>query len=160
MVTRAQRPGHVLVEGREVLRHARLEEGDGIRRAVADRGRFYDRTGALVDMIQSHLLQVLSLVAMEPPSRLDARDIRDGGGNGSIIGRNTFQRSREDALAMLDKLIGYCEARRQFELGLFYGAQILRYDRARERTPDPWPTCHRNNRTDPMSSWPAAGPSS
>ncbi|HWW65809.1 MAG TPA: class I fructose-bisphosphate aldolase [Sphingomonadaceae bacterium] len=35
----------------------------------------------------------------------DARDIRDGGGFGSIIGRNTFQRSREDALAMLDKLV-------------------------------------------------------
>ena len=36
----------------------------------------------------------------------DARDIRDGGGNGSIIGRNAFQRSREDALAMLDRLVG------------------------------------------------------
>lgn len=35
----------------------------------------------------------------------DARAIRDGGGNGSIIGRNTFQRSREDALAMLGKLV-------------------------------------------------------
>ena len=35
----------------------------------------------------------------------DARDIRDGGGNGSIIGRNTFQRPRVDALAMLDKLV-------------------------------------------------------
>jgi len=35
----------------------------------------------------------------------DARDIRDGGGNGSIIGRNTFQRKREDALAMLDRLV-------------------------------------------------------
>ena len=35
----------------------------------------------------------------------DARDIRDGGGNGSIIGRNTFQRPRDEALAMLDKLI-------------------------------------------------------
>ena len=35
----------------------------------------------------------------------DARDIRDGGGNGSIIGRNTFQRPRADALAMLDKLV-------------------------------------------------------
>jgi class I fructose-bisphosphate aldolase len=35
----------------------------------------------------------------------DARAIRDGGGNGSIIGRNTFQRSRPDALAMLDKLV-------------------------------------------------------
>ncbi|MEM9043459.1 MAG: class I fructose-bisphosphate aldolase [Pseudomonadota bacterium] len=34
----------------------------------------------------------------------DARAIRDGGGNGSIIGRNTFQRPREDAIAMLNKL--------------------------------------------------------
>ena len=36
----------------------------------------------------------------------DARDIRDGGGNGSIIGRNTFQRPRDQALDMLDKIIG------------------------------------------------------
>ncbi|HEX8533664.1 MAG TPA: class I fructose-bisphosphate aldolase [Allosphingosinicella sp.] len=35
----------------------------------------------------------------------DARDIRDGGGNGSIIGRNTFQRPREEAIAMLGKLV-------------------------------------------------------
>lgn len=35
----------------------------------------------------------------------DARAIRDGGGNGSIIGRNTFQRSRENALEMLGKLV-------------------------------------------------------
>jgi class I fructose-bisphosphate aldolase len=36
----------------------------------------------------------------------EARAIRDGGGNGSIIGRNSFQRSHADALAMLDALIG------------------------------------------------------
>jgi class I fructose-bisphosphate aldolase len=35
----------------------------------------------------------------------DARAIRDGGGNGSIIGRNTFQRPRAEALAMLGKLV-------------------------------------------------------
>ncbi|WP_419814653.1 class I fructose-bisphosphate aldolase [Glacieibacterium sp.] len=35
----------------------------------------------------------------------DARDIRDGGGNGSIIGRNTFQRPRDEAMAMLDKIV-------------------------------------------------------
>ena len=35
----------------------------------------------------------------------DARAIRDGGGNGSIIGRNSFQRSKEDALALLDSII-------------------------------------------------------
>lgn len=41
------------------------------------RAGYYDRAGALVDMIQSHLLQVLALVAMEPPSTLSARDVRD-----------------------------------------------------------------------------------
>jgi fructose-bisphosphate aldolase, class I len=35
----------------------------------------------------------------------DARAIREGGGNGSIIGRNSFQRSREDALVLLDRLV-------------------------------------------------------
>jgi class I fructose-bisphosphate aldolase len=35
----------------------------------------------------------------------DARDIRDGGGNGSIIGRNSFQRPREDALKLLNTLV-------------------------------------------------------
>lgn len=35
----------------------------------------------------------------------DARAIRDGGGNGSIIGRNSFQRSRPEALEMLAKLV-------------------------------------------------------
>lgn len=35
----------------------------------------------------------------------DARAIRDGGGNGSIIGRNTFQRERAEALAMLSQLV-------------------------------------------------------
>jgi class I fructose-bisphosphate aldolase len=35
----------------------------------------------------------------------EARAIRDGGGNGSIIGRNTFQRPRDEALAMLDEII-------------------------------------------------------
>lgn len=35
----------------------------------------------------------------------EIRQLRDGGANGSIIGRNTFQRSREDALAMLDTIV-------------------------------------------------------
>jgi glucose-6-phosphate 1-dehydrogenase len=38
---------------------------------------FYDDTGALRDMVQNHMLQLLALVAMEPPARLDATDVRD-----------------------------------------------------------------------------------
>ena len=36
---------------------------------VEDRGRFYDAVGALRDVVQNHMMQVLSLVAMEPPAR-------------------------------------------------------------------------------------------
>ena len=41
------------------------------------RGAYYDRAGALRDMVQNHLLQLLSLVAMEPPTDLGADGVRD-----------------------------------------------------------------------------------
>jgi len=41
------------------------------------RGRFYDQTGVLRDVVQNHILQVLSLCAMEPPVSFGANDIRD-----------------------------------------------------------------------------------
>ena len=44
--------------------------------ALEGRAGYYDRAGALVDMIQSHLLQVLAFVAMEPPASLDEVDLR------------------------------------------------------------------------------------
>jgi len=43
---------------------------------VGTRGDFYDRTGTLRDMVQNHALQLLSMMAMEPPSRYDADAIR------------------------------------------------------------------------------------
>ena len=41
------------------------------------RGGYYDKSGAMRDMIQNHLLQLLSLIAMEPPSDLSADGVRD-----------------------------------------------------------------------------------
>jgi glucose-6-phosphate 1-dehydrogenase len=41
------------------------------------RGDYYDGTGALRDMVQNHMLQLLALVAMEPPASFDATAIRD-----------------------------------------------------------------------------------
>src|SRR6185437_7355174 len=41
------------------------------------RGAYYDTAGALRDMVQNHMLQLLTLIAMEPPSMLDAQSIRD-----------------------------------------------------------------------------------
>jgi glucose-6-phosphate 1-dehydrogenase len=43
---------------------------------VGRRGRFYDATGALRDMVPNHLFQLFSLVAMEPPSRFEAHAVR------------------------------------------------------------------------------------
>jgi glucose-6-phosphate 1-dehydrogenase len=44
---------------------------------VGTRGDFYDRTGALRDMVQNHALQLLTMIAMEPPANGDADAIRD-----------------------------------------------------------------------------------
>jgi glucose-6-phosphate 1-dehydrogenase len=44
---------------------------------VDDRGRFYDAVGALRDVVQNHLLQVLALVAMDPPIGASADELRD-----------------------------------------------------------------------------------
>lgn len=44
---------------------------------VEQRGGYYEGSGALRDMVQNHLLQLVSLVAMEPPAKLDALDIRN-----------------------------------------------------------------------------------
>ncbi|HEX7338385.1 MAG TPA: glucose-6-phosphate dehydrogenase [Rhodanobacteraceae bacterium] len=44
---------------------------------VEKRGPYYDNAGALRDMVQNHLLQLLCMVAMEPPSSLDANAMRD-----------------------------------------------------------------------------------
>ncbi|GAA3755349.1 glucose-6-phosphate dehydrogenase [Microbacterium kribbense] len=44
--------------------------------ALENRARYYDKAGAMIDMIQSHLLQVLAVLAMEPPSTLGEMDFR------------------------------------------------------------------------------------
>jgi len=44
---------------------------------VQGRGGFYDQTGTIRDVVQNHLFQVLSNLAMEPPARLDSESVRD-----------------------------------------------------------------------------------
>ena len=44
---------------------------------IAGRGDYYDGAGALRDMVQNHMLQLLALVAMEPPADFDATSVRD-----------------------------------------------------------------------------------
>ena len=44
---------------------------------IGSRGRFYEEAGAIRDVVQNHLLQVVTLVAMEPPVGVDAEALRD-----------------------------------------------------------------------------------
>ncbi len=44
---------------------------------VGDRGGYYEEAGAIRDMVQNHMLQVLSLIAMEPPVSLEAESVRN-----------------------------------------------------------------------------------
>ncbi len=44
---------------------------------IAQRGRFYEQTGIVRDMVQNHLLQLVSLIAMEPPTGFESDSIRD-----------------------------------------------------------------------------------
>jgi glucose-6-phosphate 1-dehydrogenase len=74
----ALRFGNVLFEPlwrRECIANIQITLAEAI--GVGTRGDFYSRTGALRDMVQNHALQLLTMVAMEPPSRMVADAIRD-----------------------------------------------------------------------------------
>src|SRR5450755_3161795 len=74
----ALRFGNVLFEPlwrRECIANIQITLAESM--GVGTRGDFYSRTGALRDMIQNHALQLLTMVAMEPPSRHVADAIRD-----------------------------------------------------------------------------------
>ncbi|MEY4762046.1 MAG: Glucose-6-phosphate 1-dehydrogenase, partial [Pseudomonadota bacterium] len=57
------------------IRHVQITVAETL--GVESRGAFYDQTGALRDMVQNHLLQLLCIIAMEPPISSDADAMRD-----------------------------------------------------------------------------------
>ncbi len=60
---------------RNYIDHIQITHSETI--GVGSRAHFYDSAGAMRDMIQSHLLQLLTLIAMEPPVSLEAESLRD-----------------------------------------------------------------------------------
>ncbi|MCF7732661.1 MAG: glucose-6-phosphate dehydrogenase [Akkermansiaceae bacterium] len=60
---------------RDAVDHVQITVSEKL--GVGRRGGYYEESGALRDMVQNHLLQVLALIAMEPPVALDAEPIRD-----------------------------------------------------------------------------------
>ncbi len=74
----ALRFGNALFEPlwrRESIANIEITLAEGL--GVGTRGDYYDTTGALRDMVQNHALQLLTMIAMEPPSTNDADAIRD-----------------------------------------------------------------------------------
>jgi glucose-6-phosphate 1-dehydrogenase len=63
------------VWNRRYVDHVQITVAESI--GVERRGGYYDQTGALRDMVQNHLMQLLSLVAMEPPSAFNGKAVRD-----------------------------------------------------------------------------------
>ncbi|ULB34703.1 MULTISPECIES: glucose-6-phosphate dehydrogenase [Proteiniphilum] len=74
MVTRFANGIYEPLWNRNYIQHVEITAAESI--GVEDRGGYYDQSGALRDMVQNHLLQVLSLVAMEPPSKITPEEIR------------------------------------------------------------------------------------
>jgi glucose-6-phosphate 1-dehydrogenase len=63
------------VWNRDAISHVQLTVAESI--GVEGRAGYYERAGAIRDLLQNHMLQVLSFVAMEPPRSLDAEAFRD-----------------------------------------------------------------------------------
>jgi len=60
---------------RNYIDHIEITSAESI--GIENRGRYYDHVGAIRDMVQNHLLQIVALVAMEPPAVADAKSIRN-----------------------------------------------------------------------------------
>ncbi|MBS3965262.1 MAG: glucose-6-phosphate dehydrogenase [Methylomonas sp.] len=60
---------------RNYIDHIQITHAENL--GISSRGEYYDSAGAMRDMLQSHLLQLMTLVAMEPPVAMDAEALRD-----------------------------------------------------------------------------------
>jgi glucose-6-phosphate 1-dehydrogenase len=75
MVTRFSNGIFEPLWNRHYVHHIEITSAESI--GMENRGGYYDQAGALRDMVQNHLLQLVTLVAMEPPTQIHARAIRN-----------------------------------------------------------------------------------
>ncbi|MCT8160578.1 glucose-6-phosphate dehydrogenase [Pseudoruegeria sp. SHC-113] len=74
----AVRFGNILFEplwNTQYIDHIQITVSETV--AVGGRGAYYDKSGAMRDMVQNHLMQLLCLIAMEPPSQFEPDAVRD-----------------------------------------------------------------------------------
>jgi glucose-6-phosphate 1-dehydrogenase len=75
--------------------------------ALEGRAKYYDKAGALKDVMQNHMLQLLSLTAMEPPSSLTERDLRDA----KVAALRSVRALTEDAVVSRTRRARYTAGR-------------------------------------------------
>lgn len=98
-----------------------LNESEGVK----DRGKYYDDTGVIKDMFQNHILQVLSLIAMEEPENLSAEEI-------SEKKVEVFKEMADNDLSDIDKHI----VRGQYDSNTVNGEKIKAYREEDEIDPN------------------------
>lgn len=87
---------------------------------IGTRGKFFEETGLLRDIIQNHVMQLISLVAMEPPTSLDAKSIRD---------------EKVKLLKAISPLAKEHVVRGQYSPGLIYGEAVSGYREEKDVAP-------------------------
>jgi len=108
---------------REHVDHVQITVGETL--GVEGRGAYYEEAGALRDIIQNHILQLLCLVAMEPPVTFDADPVRDEKTK-VLRAIRPIERERIDEVAV----------RGQYGLGSLEGARVPGYREEAGVAPD------------------------
>jgi glucose-6-phosphate 1-dehydrogenase len=92
---------------------------------VENRGNYYETAGALRDMIQNHLLQLLCLIAMEPPVSFEADEVR----NRKVDVLNALRKIRPDEVHQF-------AVRGQYGAGWIKGKKVIAYRQEPDVSPD------------------------
>jgi glucose-6-phosphate 1-dehydrogenase len=108
---------------RDHIDHVQITVAEAL--TVGRRGSYYDATGALRDMVPNHLFQLLSLVAMEPPSRFAADSVRAG--KAELLDSVQLQ-SRDEALRN--------SVRAQYDDGYIETRAVESYRKTKDVRPD------------------------
>jgi glucose-6-phosphate 1-dehydrogenase len=108
---------------REHVAHVQITVAETM--GVENRGAYYEEAGALRDMMQNHLLQLLCLIAMEPPVTFDAAPVRDE--KNKVL----------QAIHPLDRAhIGEVAVRGQYMAGFVEGRPVVDYRQEKGVSPD------------------------
>jgi len=104
---------------RDRIDHVQITAAETI--GVAQRGAFYEATGALRDMIPSHMFSLVSMVAMEPPTSFDAP---------------AFRNKKADVLATMAPVSVASTVRGQYAAGEVLGKRVKGYRQEQQVKPD------------------------